>query len=47
MGYISEIRKYVGHQPILTAGVGLFGNILEEALKEFISVERKLNERKI
>ena len=24
MGYISEIRKYVGHQPILTAGVGLF-----------------------
>ena len=23
MGYISEIRKYVGHQPILTAGVGL------------------------
>ncbi len=24
MGYISEIRKYVGYQPILTAGVGLF-----------------------
>lgn len=24
MGYIQEIRKYVGHQPILTAGVGLF-----------------------
>lgn len=24
MGYISDLRKYVGHQPILTAGVGLF-----------------------
>ena len=24
MGYIQEIRKYVGLQPILTAGVGLF-----------------------
>ena len=24
MGYISEIRKKVGHEPILTAGVGLF-----------------------
>lgn len=23
MGYISDIRKYVGHMPILTAGVGL------------------------
>jgi 8-oxo-dGTP pyrophosphatase MutT (NUDIX family) len=23
MGYISDIRKYVGHEPILTAGVGL------------------------
>ena len=24
MGYISDLRKYVGHEPILTAGVGLF-----------------------
>lgn len=24
MGYIADIRKYVGHEPILTAGVGLF-----------------------
>lgn len=24
MGYISDLRKYVGHKPILTAGVGLF-----------------------
>ncbi len=24
MGYIIDLRKYVGHQPILTAGVGLF-----------------------
>lgn len=24
MGYISELRKYVGHRPILTAGVILF-----------------------
>lgn len=24
MGYISDIRKYVGHEAILTAGVGLF-----------------------
>ena len=24
MGYISDIRKYVGHEPILTAGVVLF-----------------------
>lgn len=24
MGYISNLRKYVGHEPILTAGVGLF-----------------------
>ena len=24
MGYISTLRKYVGHEPILTAGVGLF-----------------------
>ena len=24
MGYISDLRKYIGHQPILTAGVGLF-----------------------
>ncbi len=24
MGYIQDIRKYVGHEPILTAGVGLF-----------------------
>ena len=23
MGYISDLRKYVGHQPIITAGVGL------------------------
>ena len=23
MGYISDMRKYVGHMPILTAGVGL------------------------
>ena len=23
MGYINDLRKYVGHQPILTAGVGL------------------------
>jgi len=23
MGYIANIRKYVGHEPILTAGVGL------------------------
>ena len=23
MGYISDLRKFVGHQPILTAGVGL------------------------
>lgn len=23
MGYINDIRKYVGHMPILTAGVGL------------------------
>ena len=24
MGYISDLRKYVGHMPILTAGVLLF-----------------------
>ena len=24
MGYISDIRKFVGHEPILTAGVVLF-----------------------
>ena len=24
MSYISDLRKYVGHKPILTAGVGLF-----------------------
>ena len=24
MGYIQDIRKKVGHDPILTAGVGLF-----------------------
>ena len=24
MSYIKDIRKYVGHEPILTAGVGLF-----------------------
>lgn len=24
MGYISDLRKYVGNEPILTAGVGLF-----------------------
>lgn len=24
MSYIKELRKYVGHNPILTAGVGLF-----------------------
>jgi len=24
MGYIKDLRKYVGHRPILTAGVGLF-----------------------
>ena len=24
MSYIKELRKYVGHTPILTAGVGLF-----------------------
>ena len=24
MGYIQDIRKYVGNEPILTAGVGLF-----------------------
>ncbi len=24
MGYISDLRKYVRHEPILTAGVGLF-----------------------
>lgn len=24
MGHISDLRKYVGHQPILTAGVLLF-----------------------
>ncbi len=24
MGYITNLRKYVGHEPILTAGVGLF-----------------------
>lgn len=23
MGYISDLRKYVGHAPMLTAGVGL------------------------
>ena len=23
MGYITNLRKYVGHEPILTAGVGL------------------------
>ena len=24
MSYIKDLRKYVGHEPILTAGVGLF-----------------------
>lgn len=24
MSYVSDIRKFVGHEPILTAGVGLF-----------------------
>ena len=24
MRYIKDLRKYVGHNPILTAGVGLF-----------------------
>ena len=24
MSYIKDLRKYVGHNPILTAGVGLF-----------------------
>ena len=24
MGYINDLRKYIGHQPILTAGVWLF-----------------------
>ncbi len=35
MGYISDIRKKVGHEPILTAGVGLFVfNDQDEVLME-------------
>ena len=36
MGYINDLRKYVGHEPILTAGVILFlFNEKDEVLMQF------------
>ena len=42
MGYISDIRKYVGHMPILTAGVGLL--VFNDEKKVLMQLRSDYNE---